>query len=160
MKTILFAQSADPTKKSTIVIDGLIYESDSGNDYLQSNFDFLMNCDKWKNVYKNRIKFCKYFSSFSPQLEVKKSPQGYFIKSTFNSLDIGGRKIMFMFYCESSNIEEVCNELRKISMSIGRELNNDEIRFLSSQKKTKIVTILAITLLILTTATIIHTISN
>lgn len=131
MKTILFAQSSSPTEKSTIVIDGQVFEFDSHDDKLQNAFSYLVGCDDWEEVKVPNY----YRRKFSSQFQINQSDEGTFVKSNYVTEDIGGRKMMFMFYSRTTDYNLFCDELEKQSSILNRELEPEEVIYLRKQKK-------------------------
>ena len=161
-KTILFAQSRSPLEKSTMVINGDVFEADSKNNDLQKAFDYLVgfNSQRNENLFRRGLhslqhtlfrveKWCKSneISSLS-QFDIRKSDKGIFIKSTYIDTDEGGRKMQFMFYANTQEETEACEWLKESSSKIGRHLNEAELDTICNGKKKAYITLIIVSIVI------------
>ena len=144
-KTILFAQSRSPLEKSTMVVNGDVFEADSMNDDLQQAFDYLVGFNSQMNINNlsslsihtlqkiqhSLFRIEKWFRrneiSSPSQLDFRKSGKGIFIKSAYTDMDENDRKMQFMFYANTQEETEACEWLKESSSKIGRHLNEADL---------------------------------
>ena len=119
-KTTLYIQSETTTGKDTFVIDGKLCEDD---DECSNAFKVLrVASDKWMPIIENHF---------------YRSEKGIYLSSNFKNVDVAGRRIVFAFYTDSTNIDIACDWLRKISKEVAN-YDCDEKEIASWRKKESI----------------------
>jgi hypothetical protein len=116
-KTILYIQSETTTGKDSFFIDGKRCEED---DECSNAFrDLRVANDKWMPIIENHF---------------YRSESGIYLSSNFKNFDAAGRRIVFAFYTDSTNINIACDWLMKISKEV-TNYDCDEKEIASWRKK-------------------------
>ena len=139
MIRILYSQHEDPSKDDYFVIDGKIESENVSNLSLQA-FEIVNDINNWEMVYNNL------------SLQIYKQENYIGIKSHYENIDEAGRKLFFVFYCNSDDLELVFDLLKLDSALINREFNLivPKLNFENSKKKNnKIILIVIAVILIL-----------
>ena len=99
MKNILWFQDPENKSNNIISVDGEILTAKSSNEY-EEYYKVLYLLDKKTQKISTKT------------TTIYKVDKGLFIKGYLSAKDSLGRKIGFMFYTDSSSVDEVANRLK------------------------------------------------
>ena len=98
-KNILWFQDPDNKANNVISVDGDVLTAKSSNEY-DEYYKILYSLDKKTQKISTKT------------TTISKVDNGLFIKGYFSEKDNLGRNIGFMFFTDSSNVDEVINRLK------------------------------------------------
>lgn len=138
MKNLLWFQNPDNKGDDFLYVNSRSITPPNNPLYIE-NFRFLLNTDK-KAKYKSSNKTLLY-----------KLTDGYLLKDYFENKDIIGRNMTFLFYSNTTNIEEFIERLKQETNLL--ELcyapsKIEEIRTIVKRTKTNIMIGLAIAVIV------------
>lgn len=138
MKRILYSQHEDPSNNDYFVIDGEIDLNNQSNKSVEA-FKIVNDVNNWKPLKDDKF------------ITILKNGSSFAIKSHYDNYDAAGRKLFFVFYCESEKFESVIDFLKKDSLLIKRNFKYDnlEIDLHHSEKIKKVIVIIVVLVLIL-----------
>jgi hypothetical protein len=109
MKRILYSQSENAIKADYFVIDGDI-ELDNVSNLSLEAFKIVNDVESWKVFYRD------------PDLEIRKKGKFLGFKSHYKNKDDSNRNMFYIYYMETSNIQQMLDSLKEDSLKINKEL--------------------------------------
>lgn len=127
---ILYTQNESANQKNTIIVDGIIY-----SDMLTGvASDAFKSINKISNEAGNWIWLIDKLKDFgkieSKNFKFIKDSTGIFIKACFQEKDELDRNMPFMFYTQTTSLNEACNLLEDYAKKIHRTCFEKELKIL------------------------------
>lgn len=140
MNRILYSQHENPAKDDYFVIDGEVELENVSNKSLQA-FEIVNSINNWEIVYDK------------PLMQIYHRENSIGIKSHYENVDEAGRKLFFVFYCKTEDLESALDLLKLDSELINREFSliapNLNLEKSTIKKKNKIILIIIVVIIIL-----------
>lgn len=139
MGTILWTQNESPDIEPTIIVDGIKQEGDFAQKFFSRlnhiNQDLAMPPELRERLYYSNKNKDKGFS-LQANFKILNDNEGIYIQGCYDDKDYVGRRMPYMFFCNSvPTLEEAISVLKQESNTMGRSCNEYEMKALMAVEK-------------------------